>query len=92
MKATKIKDQKTLDRTMSDFCLLENKHVELTTEMESRLQSIRDKYASRLEAIAMKSARVTCTAVDSLPSEPPAKTSTHEWGSKKKKVWKKSLN
>ena len=45
MKATKIKDQKTLDRSMSDFCLLENKHVELTTEMESRLQGISDKYA-----------------------------------------------
>ena len=64
MKATKIKDQKTLDRSMSDFCLLENKHVELTTEMESRLQGIRDKYASRLEALATKSESVRFSIIE----------------------------
>ena len=38
--------------------------MELTTEMESRLQSIRDKYASRLEAIAMKSESVRFSIIE----------------------------
>ena len=50
----KIKDQKSLDTSVSDLSLFEHKNVELTNEMESRIQALRAKYSSRIEALVAK--------------------------------------
>ncbi len=60
----KIKDQKSLDTSVSDLSLFEHKNVELSNEMESRIQAIRSKYADRLEALSTKSSEMRANIIE----------------------------
>lgn len=50
-----IKDKKMLDTAVSDLCKFEHANVDLQNEMASRIQTIREKYSSRIEALEEKS-------------------------------------
>lgn len=60
----KISDYKSLDNSMSDLCKFEKKNVELTNEMESRIQALRAKYTDRLEALSTKSSEMRANIIE----------------------------
>ena len=53
-----IKDKKMLDTAVSDLCKFEHANVDLQNEMECRIQTIREKYSSRIDALVEKSAEM----------------------------------